>query len=123
MNSSQAKLMKFVSNGDVGSLNDKPIESIVKLDGFIFEALDDTTMNIDGYVEIMRDFGNKNYGLDIATVMIVNGEKRAGPIKFYLPDMCKAYIQEDTWWNPFTKLWTNCPPSKGVLCILFEKKK
>lgn len=110
--------MKFVSDGDIGSLNDKPLEKQFSLEHFTFYALDDTTMHIDGYIEVMMAFANKQYKMDVKTELEVDGKIQPGPIAFVFENVCDAFVKKDAWWKVFTKLWTNCPPKKNVsVCV------
>lgn len=115
--------MKFVSNGAMSSLDDTPLEDKISIDNFLFEAIDDTQMSIGGYMEVVIDLPQKQYQMDVTTDIFINNEQQKGPITFNFPNICEAFLKEDAWWNVFTKLWTNCPPTKGVRIITFLIRK
>lgn len=98
--------MKFVSDGVIGSLDDRPLEETISVEKFLFDAIDDTEMSIGGYMEIIIHLPQKQYQMGVTTDIFINGDKQTGPITFNFPDICEAFLKEDTWWNAFTKLWT-----------------
>lgn len=43
-----------------------------------------------------------------------NGHWERTPFGLDFPDLCMILVQPGTSWYPITKLFTNCPPKKGV---------
>lgn len=79
-----------------------------------YDALDDLTIELGGYIEMLTSFSKKKYKMIVTTEYIEGQTKRPAPFTYVFDDMCEAFLVPKTNWYHFTKLWTDCPPQKGV---------
>lgn len=109
-----------MSDGDLGSYTELPLEEVWSLNNFHFDALDDVSMHLGGYIEVMQGCADKKYKMLVTTEYIMEDVSTPAPFSFMFPDMCQAFLKKDSWWYEFTKLWTKCPPKTGVSFLLYQ---
>lgn len=111
----QAKKFRCISDGVIRSKSGPPLDDTLSTKNFKYQMLDDDYMEIGGYMELIKGCANKKYRLTVSTEF-VRGDGTTGPAPFRgdFLDMCEAFLDKKAKWYPFTKLWTDCPPKKGV---------
>lgn len=94
---------------------DEDINKVFNLDNFLVVQIDDHNVYMKGYWEALVDFPQREYKYVRQSYQYDGENEDPSSLRSEISyDLCGKFLDKSAPLYEMTKLWTNCPPLKGV---------
>lgn len=108
--------MRIQMEGEIETIPSENCFETVDFSNLKIERISDDFINFSGYMKILKSLGNQVYTLQISSESYdeKNNNWRIFPFQQFFPNMCDAFQLKESSVYSVSKLFTECPPVKGV---------